>query len=82
MNKELSLEEIAKPYLILAEVAQKQGKTDLKSIILDRMIESMSSAQEVELIPMSKLVEIIKLNSLAEIKEQLEKVEKEVNNKN
>lgn len=78
MNKELSLEEIAKPYLILAKVAQKQGKTDLKSIILDRMIESMSSTQEVELIPMSKLVGILNLNSVKEIKEEIEKAEKEI----
>jgi len=121
-NKQLSLEDKVKPYLILANAfkyqilgLKKNNSNDferierlnlLKDLVLNQMLnqitrkelvqnyfflegfpfenykEEIEELDKVESLPMSKLVEIMKLNSLSEIKEQLDKVEKDLNNKN
>lgn len=101
-NKQLSLEDRLKPYLILAKVLDRQDKKELVTLILNQMLkqvkfkdlnsnfflmegfpQEMLKEDEIEKesvnLSFTKLTDIIRLESIEDIKQQLEKAEKELN---
>lgn len=102
-NKQLSLEDKVKPYLILAKVFDKQNKGELRNLILVQMLKQVKfkdmnvysmkidsipkemfidfeEDSESKTLPLSTLIKDLNVKSIEEIKKQLEKAEKELNN--
>lgn len=88
-NKQLSLEDKIKPYLILAKVLDKQKRdSELIGVIFQQMLNQVKFQdlgsdiiegevqEESSPIPLSHLVEKINMSSLETIKETLEEAEK------